>query len=94
MSKKQEPSKVQKRKFTKGFFWGRIEHRLETYTTYSLLFGIILQIIGLLERTWIWILAASGVFGVSLVLRVCAGTAHKIEKHYMDKLRFGKWKKS
>ena len=89
----QQPSKSQKRKFTKGFFWGRIEHKFETYTTYSLLLGVIIQLIGLLARVWIWILVATVFFGVALVLRVGAGIAHKIEKFYMDKLRFGKWRK-
>ena len=92
--KKKEPSKAQKRKFTKGFWWGRVEHRLETYTTYILLIGILLQIIGLLERKWIWILTASGFFGIALILRFFAGISHKIEKHYMDLLRFGKWRKN
>ena len=88
-----QPSKSQKRRFTKGFFWGRIEHKLETYTTCSLLLGVILQFIGLLMRVWIWILVATVFFGVALILRVGAGIAHKIEKHYMRYLRFGAWKR-
>ena len=90
--KKQEPTKAQKKKFTKGFFWGKIEHKLETYTTYTLLIGVFLQITGLVTRKWIWILIAAGIFGISLVFRFFAGISHKIEKFYMDKLRFGKWK--
>ena len=90
---KKEPSKSQKKRFTKGFWWGKLEHRLETYTTFLLLIGTILQVIGLLERKWIWILTATGFFGVALIFRVCAGISHKIEKFYMDGLRFGRWKK-
>ena len=90
---KKEPSKSQKKRFTKGFFWGKLEHRLESYTTFLLLIGVILQIIGLLERKWIWIVTATGFFGVSLIFRFFAGVSHKIEKFYMDKLRFGRWKK-
>lgn len=91
--KKKEPSKSQKKRFTKGFFWGRIEHRLETYTTLLLLIGVILQVIGLLERKWIWILTAASFFGIALIFRFFAGISHKIEKFYMDTLRFGRWKK-
>ena len=58
------------------------------------LLGVILQFIGLLMKVWIWILIATVFFGVALVLRVGAGIAHKIEKYYMDKLRFGRWRKN
>lgn len=91
--KRQEPTKGQKKKFTKGFWWGRQEHKLETYTTYTLLIGVFLQITGLVTRKWIWILIASGFFNIALFFRFFAGISHKIEKKYMDKLRFGKWKK-
>ncbi len=91
--KKQEPTKAQKKKFTKGFWWGKQEHRLETYTTYTLLIGILLQITGLLTRKWIWTLIATIFFCIAFVFRFFAGIAHKIEKYYMDKLRFGKWRK-
>ena len=90
---KKEPSKSQKKKFVKGFWWGKLEHRLETYTTFLLLIGVMLQVIGLFTRIWIWILIASGFFGIALVFRFFAGISHKVEKFYMDKLRFGKWKK-
>ena len=93
MNRKEEPSKSQKRKFTKGFWWGKLEHCLESYTTFLLLIGVILQIIGLLERKWIWVLTATGFFGIALVFRVCAGIAHKVERHYMRYLRFGAWKR-
>ena len=92
VEKKSEPSKAQKRQFVKGFKWGRIEHKLETYTTYTLLVGILIQIAGILTKIWFVIFVASGFFGIAFVFRFFAGTAHKIEKHYMDKLRFGKWK--
>ena len=91
--KKQEPTKAQKKQFTKGFKWGKIEHKLETYTTYTLLIGILIQIVGILSKMWFIIFVASGFFGIAFVFRFFAGTAHKLEKHYMDKLRFGKWKK-
>ena len=92
-NKKQEPTKAQKKQFTKGFKWGRIEHKLETYTTYTLLIGILIQIVGILSKVWFIIFVASGFFGIAFVFRFFAGTAHKLEKHYMDTLRFGKWKK-
>lgn len=82
-----------RKKFKKGFFWGRIEHRLETYTTYILLIGLLFQITGLLTKKWIWTLVATGFFGIALIFRFFAGISHKFEKHYMDKLRFGRFKK-
>jgi len=94
IEKKQEPTKAQKRKFVKGFKWGRIEHKLETYTTYTLLVGILIQIAGMLTKIWFIVFVATGFFGIAFVFRFFAGTAHKLEKHYMDKLRFGKWKKT
>ena len=90
--KKEEPSKAQKRKFVKGFFWGKIEHKLEGYTTILLLIGVILQIVGLATRKWSWLLFAFVLFILALLFRVGAGIAHRIEKFYMDKLRFGKWR--
>ena len=90
---KKEPSKKQKKQFTKGFFWGKIEHRLEGYTTFLLLIGVMLQIAGLFTKKWLWLLIAFILFILALFFRVGAGVAHKIEKKYMDKLRFGKWKK-
>ena len=92
MKKKQEPTKSQKKKFRKGFFWGKIEHKLETYTTYTLLLGIIVQTIGLLERKHTFTLIGLLLFSFAFILRVLAGTAHKLEKHYMKYLRFGGWK--
>lgn len=93
MTKKQEPSPKQKKEFTKGFWWGRREHNLEKYTTWLLLLGFVLLVLGLLSKRWFWQLIATPVFGLALVFRVLAGFAHRREKHYMDKLRFGKWRK-
>ena len=90
---KQELTKVQKKKFKKGFFWGKIEHKLETYTTYTLVIGLIVQIIGLIERKYFFILIGLSLFLISLIFRIFAGISHKLEKHYMKYLRFGAWKK-
>lgn len=92
MTERKEPSKAQKKQFTKGFWWGRREHTLETYTTYTLLLGFLLQIAAIWIRNWSYCVIATGFFGIALVFRIGAGIAHKIEKFYMDKLRFGKWK--
>jgi len=91
-NEKQEPSKKQKKQFAKGFKWGKREHILETYTTYALFIGILFQISGILTRKWVLVLVASVLFGIALVFRFLAGLAHKMEKHYNDKLRYGKWK--
>ena len=93
IKKKRKPTKAQKKQFTKGFKWGKTEHKLETYTTYILLVGILIQIAGILTKIWFVIFVATGFFGIAFVFRFFAGTAHKLEKHYMDTLRFGKWKK-
>ena len=93
MTKKKEPSPKQKKEFAKGFWWGRREHNLEKYTTWLLLLGFILLVIGLLTKRWVWQLMATPVFGLALVFRVLAGFAHRMEKHFMDKLRFGRWRK-
>jgi len=31
--------------------------------------------------------------GLALIFRGWAGFAHRMEKHYNDKLRYGRWKK-
>lgn len=93
MTKKQEPSPKQKKEFAKGFWWGRREHNLEKYTTWLLLLGFILLVVGLLTERLFWQLFAVPVFGLALVFRVFAGFAHRMEKRYMDLLRFGRWKK-
>lgn len=92
MTERKVPSKAQKKQFTKGFKYGRIEHRLESWTTIVLLLGFLLQIAAIWIRDWTYCVIATGFFGIALVFRVGAGIAHKIEKFYMDKLRFGKWK--
>lgn len=91
--KKQEPTKAQKKQFTKGFKWGKREHILETYTTYTLFIGILIQIVGILIKEWLFVFCASALFGLAFIFRFLAGISHKLEKHYMDTLRFGKWKK-
>lgn len=93
MKKKEEPTKEQKRRFTKGFKYGKIEHKLETYTTYTLLLGVLIQIAAIWSRKWTYCIIAASFFGVALVFRFFAGIAHKLEKHFMGSLRFGKWKK-
>ena len=82
-----------KKRFTKGFWWGKVEHKLEKITTIFLLISVLLSLVGIVERRWWYIFAALAFNGVSLLFRVSAGLAHRIEKHYMDKLRFGSWKK-
>jgi len=86
------PPKI-KKQFAKGFFWGKIEHKLESYTTLFLLVGLLFHLAGIISRKWILVIVAVGFFLISLVFRVCAGISHKLEKHFMDSLRFGKWKK-
>ena len=90
---KSKPTKEQRKKFRRGFWWGRREHNLEKYTTWLLLLGFMLLVTGLLTKRWVWQFIAAPVFGLALVFRVLAGFAHRMEKHFMDKLRFGKWKK-
>lgn len=86
------PSKKQRDKFKRGFFWGRLEHKFESWTTILLFLGVVFQVLGLLSRKWIYSIIASGFFILALVFRFFAGIFHKVEKHYMDKLRFGKWR--
>ena len=93
MTKKQEPSPKQKKEFTKGFKWGHREHNLERYTTWLLLLGFMLLVIGLLTKRWVWQFIAAPVFGLALVFRVLAGFAHRMEKKYNDALRYGRWRK-
>ena len=93
MTKKQEPSLKQKREFAKGFKWGHREHNFEKCTTWLLFLGFILLVIGLLTKRWVWQFVAVPVFGLALIFRVLAGFAHRMEKHFMDKLRFGNWRK-
>ena len=93
MIKKQEPSPKQKKEFAKGFWWGHREHNFEKNTTYLLLLGFMLLVIGLLTKRWIWQFIAAPVFGLALVFRVLAGFAHRMEKKYNDTLRYGRWRK-
>lgn len=88
-----KPSKSQKKRFTKGFWWGRVEHKTETLCTYTLLIGLLFQVTGLLTKRWIWSLIATGFFVIALFFRFISGVSHKLEKHYMKYLRFGAWKK-
>ena len=92
MKKKQEPSPKQKKEFAKGFWWGHREHNFEKYTTCLLLLGFTLLVAGLITERRFWQFIAAPVFGLALVFRVLAGFAHRMEKHFMDKLRFGRWK--
>ena len=89
---KKEPTRTQKRQFKKGFFWGRIEHRLETYTTYTLLIGILFLVGALIINERLCAYIATGFFVMALIFRFFAGISHRLEKHYMDKLRFGRWR--
>ena len=91
--RKIEPTKQQKRQFAKGFWWGRQEHRFERYTTYFLIIGFLFHAVGLLTKRWIWELIMTPFLGLALIFRGLAGFAHKMEKHYNDKLRYGRWKK-
>ena len=91
--KKAEPTKQQKRQFAKGFWWGKQEHRFEHYTTYFLVVGFLLHITGLLTKRWVLELITMPFFGLALIFRGLAGFAHRMEKHYNDKLRYGRWKK-
>lgn len=93
MLKKQETTKAQKKQFTKGFKWGKREHKLETYTTYTLLLGLVIQLIAIATRVWEIVFGATAFFFGAFVFRFFAGISHKLEKRYMDTLRFGKWKK-
>ena len=81
-----------KKRFTKGFWWGKVEHKLEKITTAFLLISLLFLLIGAVERKWVYVLAAIVFNTASLLFRVLAGISHRIEKHYMDKLRFGKWR--
>lgn len=94
MTERKEPSKSQKRQFVKGFWWGRREHNLETYTTYTLLLGFFIQIAAIWSRKWSYCVIAVVLFGIALIFRIGAGISHKIERHYMRYLRFGGWKKN
>ena len=91
--KKKEPTKEQKRQFTKGFWWGRQEHRFERYTTYFLLVGFLFHVAGLLTKRWVLELVMTPFLGLALIFRGLAGFAHRMEKHYNDKLRYGRWRK-
>lgn len=101
--KKQEPSKKQKAQFVKGFWWGKKEHLFEKYTTKLLMIGLIAQFLGLfsmlfleskeLVMSTISIAIGYGIFVLALITRGIAGFAHKREKFYNDKLRYGRWRK-
>ena len=102
--KKLEPSKKQKAQFVKGFWWGKKEHLFEKYTTKLLIMGLVAQFLGLfymlfLESKELTVSVISigigyGFFVLALATRGIAGFAHKREKFYNDKLRYGRWKKN
>ena len=87
------PDKQTKLKFKKGFWWGKLEHKLETYTTALLFAGLLLQAFYFLTDAGFYVIASTILFVLAAIFRVFAGIAHKVEKHYMDTLRFGRWKK-
>lgn len=78
--------------YRKGFWWGRKEHAAERLTTKLLVAG--LAFLGL--YFWLKWLPLAYLAGVllffALLLRLVAAFAHGREKHYMDRLRFGKRK--
>jgi len=92
MTKRIEPTKRQKLQFAKGFWWGRREHNFERYTTYFLVIGFLFLVAGLLGRR-IWQLVSIPMLVLALLFKMLAGFAHRMEKHYNDKLRYGRWKK-
>ena len=88
-------SKKHRKKYARGFKWGRIEHNAEARTTRLLIVGFVILAcyiaaivyVPWLNLTWAVCLAAV-VFLLALIFRLVAAFAHKREKHYMDKLRF------
>jgi len=97
MAKKQM-SRSQKAQFRKGFAHGKAEHKWEELATKLLLFGFVVLAVGVYmavtdsgNSTYV-LVAGAIITGITLFTRQMASYHHHKEKHYNDKLRYGKWR--
>ena len=84
-----------KKRYARGFKWGKTEHKYEERTTRWLIVGILILCAGIYLEFWTeWPFAkyvfflAILVFVICWLFRVIAAFAHRREKAAMDKLRF------
>lgn len=84
-----------KKRYAIGFKWGKLEHKFEILTTKWLVLGIILLGIGIYLEYWTYwrqtkyvLYIAFIVFLFCWIFRLISAFCHKMEKAYMDRLRF------
>lgn len=84
-----------RKRYAKGFKWGRIEHKFEERTTTLLLFSVFVLLASMvfqyqlhIKESIYFFIFSFCLLVVCLLFRVIASFAHKREKHYMDALRF------
>lgn len=75
--------------YAKGFKWGKLEHKSESACTVFLVIAFITLIAHLYINVVVVEYIAIGILVMALICRLIASIAHKLEKHYMDNLRFG-----
>ena len=74
--------------YAKGFKYGRIEHKAEETCTVLLIIALIALVSHLYINLIVVEYIAVGILVMALICRIVASVAHKMEKHYMDSLRF------
>lgn len=74
--------------YTKGFAWGRREHKFESLMTKFLLVAVAGVGLSLLFEWDLLRAIVLGLLVIVLLFRLLTAFAHGREKHYMDSLRF------
>jgi len=82
------------RRYKLGFAWGKREHKYERITSRLLWIGV-LFIIGTGVEWWFLRsyylgIVAGVIFVLAFFVHLIARISHRMEKHTMDKIRFGK----
>lgn len=80
--------KSKREQYAEGFKWGRLEHKSEKACTVLLVIAFFVLLIHLYIQHVVVEYIAVGILLMALISRLIASVAHKMEKHYMDKLRF------
>ena len=75
-------------RYAEGFKWGKREHRWESNTRLLLLVGTVLLLVYIFLGIPYLHYVACAVLILAVVFSWMALAAHRVEKAYMDKLRF------
>lgn len=81
-------------KYKRGFSWGKREHRYERITSRLLWIGALFVMGTVAEyfllNNYYLAIPALVILVIAFLVHLVARFSHRVEKHYMDKLRRGK----